>query len=233
MIDDIYILKNNNYKTNLFIKNKILEGKIINIISDNAEFGPRALGNTSTICLPTKENSEYINKCNNRVNEMPMAPILLEENLDYFFYQNEYSRCLDILKYMIITLKYKKHISNNVNYSGIMHNHPIDDYYTGRPQILFKDQKNHILYETLKMLNDIGVKALINTSFNIHGLKTALFLEHIISDFEYQKKIDNKNKIITIFVTKYYKYDFYFYKKIMKIMKIKKNKTTVKLKLMK
>ena len=84
MLEDIYILKND-YRASLFIRDKIIEGKIINIIADNAEFGLRALGNTSTICLPTKENSEYINICNNRLNEMPMAPILLEENLDYFF----------------------------------------------------------------------------------------------------------------------------------------------------
>jgi predicted NodU family carbamoyl transferase len=214
MIENIFILKQNSYHTANFIKNKILEGKILNIIGDKAEFGPRALGNTSTICLSTKENSEYINKCNNRINEMPMAPILLEENLDYFFYQYEYNKCLDILKYMIITLKYKKYISNNINYSGIIHNHPIEDYYTGRPQVLFKDQKKHILYETLQMLNDVGIKALINTSFNIHGLTTALFLEHIVNDFKYQKKIDNENKIILIFITKYTKYINYFYKKI-------------------
>jgi predicted NodU family carbamoyl transferase len=223
MLDNIYILKNNDYKTSLFVKNKIIENKIINIIGDNTEFGPRALGNTSTICLPTKENSEYINKCNNRNNEMPMAPILLEENLDYFFYSQEYSKCLDILKYMIIVLKYKKHV-NNKNYLGILHNHPTEDYFTGRPQILFKDQKKHILYETLQMLNDVGIKALINTSFNIHGLTTALFLEHIVNDFKYQKKLDNENKIITIFITKYHKYNFYFYEKIMRIEKKEKNK---------
>lgn len=207
MLEDIYILKND-YDSSLFIKDRIVEGKIINIIGDSAEFGLRALGNTSTICLPTKENSEYINLCNNRVNEMPMAPIILEENLDYFFYQTEYNKCLDILKYMIIALRYKKIDFNK--YSGIMHNHPIEDYFTGRPQVLFKNQTDHILYRSLQMLNDINIKALINTSFNIHGLTTTLFLKHIIHDFKYQKRKDFKKKIILVFITDYF--DFIFNK---------------------
>lgn len=209
MINDIYVL-NKNYDSYIFIRNKIITGKIINVINDSAEFGPRALGNTSTICLPTKENSEYINHCNNRINEMPMAPILLEQNLDFFFYNHEYSRCLDILKYMIITLRYKE--IDLKKYDGIIHKHPIKDYWTGRPQILFNDQKDHVLYQLMIMLNDINVKALINTSFNIHGLKTALLLDHIIDDFYFQKKKDLQNKMILIFLTKIKHHDYLYYK---------------------
>jgi hypothetical protein len=33
-------------------------------------------------------------------------------------------------------------------------------------------------------------------------------------DFQYQKKIDNENKIILVFITKYIKYINYFYKRI-------------------
>ena len=221
MLEDIYILKND-YRTSLFIRDKIIEGKIINIIADNAEFGLRALGNTSTICLPTKENSEYINICNNRVNEMPMAPILLEENLDYFFYQTEYQKCLDILKYMIISLRYKKIDFNK--YSGVMHNHPIEDYFTGRPQVLFKDQIDHVLYKSLQMLNDIDVKALTNTSFNIHGLTTTLFLKHIIHDFKYQKQKDSDKKIILVFITNDYDY---LYNKINNFFLSNRKKNTI------
>jgi predicted NodU family carbamoyl transferase len=209
MINEIYVL-NKNYNSSIFIRDKIIEGKIVNIIGDSAEFGPRALGNTSTICLPTKENSEYINNCNNRINEMPMAPILLQKNLDFFFYEHEYLRCLDILKYMIITLRYKN--IDFKKYDGIIHKHPIENYLTGRPQVLFEDQKNHILYQTMIMLDDINIKALINTSFNIHGLKTALLLEHIIDDFYFQKKRDFKNKMILIFLTKFNHYDYFDYK---------------------
>jgi hypothetical protein len=149
---------------------------------------------------------------------MPMAPILLEKNLDYFFHKEEYLKCIHILKYMIMSLKYNNTIDQN-KYSGIIHNHPIENYYTGRPQVLFNDQKNHILYESLQILSDLNIKALINTSFNIHGLSTCLLLKHIVYDFLFQKNNDIDNKILLIFITKYSNYYNYFYNNIINSIK--------------
>lgn len=48
--------------------------KIVNVMTDSMEFGPRALGSTTTLALPTRENVSYINQLNKRNDVMPMAP---------------------------------------------------------------------------------------------------------------------------------------------------------------
>jgi len=37
------------------------QDKIVNIMTGDMEFGPRALGSTTTMALPTKKNVSYIN----------------------------------------------------------------------------------------------------------------------------------------------------------------------------
>ena len=60
------------YMTNsrrLFVENVIKalnQNKIVNLFHGKMEFGPRALGNTSTVCIPSNDNAAYINKINGR-----------------------------------------------------------------------------------------------------------------------------------------------------------------------
>jgi len=56
------------------ISELLKEDKIVNIMTDDMEFGPRALGSTTTLAKPTKRNVSYINKLNKRNDVMPMAP---------------------------------------------------------------------------------------------------------------------------------------------------------------
>ena len=56
------------------ISELLKQDKIVNIMTDDLEFGPRALGSTTTMALPTRNNVSYINKLNNRNDVMPMAP---------------------------------------------------------------------------------------------------------------------------------------------------------------
>jgi len=170
--------------------NLLLKNHIINIVIGSMEFGPRALCHSSTLCLPNSENVDIINNMNNRNTIMPMAPVILEENIKYFFYKKDYSKVIGSDNYMIITYNYKKF---KKNYSGVMHNYPFSKFkYSGRPQII--RDKNSTIYKILKKINK-KIKCLINTSFNIHGKPIVYNINNIQNDFDYQlKHISDKMK---------------------------------------
>lgn len=160
----------------------ICKGAIVNIVQGDMEFAPRALCNTSTICLPTVSNVREINRANNRDEFMPMAPVMLKRNLDHFFEQSEYNRCQDSIEHMIITLRYRTPYSET--YSGVMHNSPEKDYYTGRPQIV---EENTVIGEILsKVEEELGIKCLINTSFNVHKRPIVYSELDAKSNYEFQ-----------------------------------------------
>ena len=76
-------MRNNILKNIVFTKNKkdlitfcnkkLQKNEIVQVVSGNMEFGPRALCNTSTLSLPYVENVEIINSLNKRNTVMPMA----------------------------------------------------------------------------------------------------------------------------------------------------------------
>jgi len=136
----------------------IFEGtNIMNRVSGDMEFGPRALGNTSTLALPTMDNVKKINSYNNRNTVMPMAPIVTRE----FFNENfiNYGNVHKSEKYMIVSFDYK---NIKEEWKGAAHYDPDRDVYTGRVQVL--DTKDE-LYGFVQSLGGI----LINTSLNYHG----------------------------------------------------------------
>ena len=61
------------------------DNKIPQVVLGSMEFGPRALCHSTTYSVPYKKNVELINTYNKRNTVMPMAPIMLRENLDFFF----------------------------------------------------------------------------------------------------------------------------------------------------
>lgn len=115
------------------------------------EFGPRALGNTSCIAIPTKANTEAINKMNGRPNIMPMAPMISAE------LANKYCRNITSLgrckEFMIVATDWLGPISE---YEGVLHKKPCSDVYTCRPQVVDNC-----------WTSKFGV--VINTSLNAHG----------------------------------------------------------------
>ena len=156
-----YNLKFDKSKTPWVNCAKLLKkGKVIGWFQGKAELGPRSLGARSVLADPRKA----INKA--RVNQllkkrdwfMPYAPSILEDKMNFFFNKNFKT------PYMSFALK----IKNNSNLiPAAVH---VDD--TCRPQSVNK-QTNSKFYKVIKEFYKLtGVPALLNTSFNRHGIAT-------------------------------------------------------------
>lgn len=162
----------------------IADGRIINLVRGNMEFGPRALCNTSTLMLPTTENVAINNKMNNRNEVMPCAPVCLYKNAAVLFDIDEIERVIGSDRYMICTHDYKKQYSKS--YGGVMHSKTFEPgTYTGRPQIVSQDDRFmvELLYEVERICD---AKCLVNTSFNAHGNPIAFDIMDIIRNYKYQ-----------------------------------------------
>lgn len=155
--------------------------EIPQVVLGSMEFGPRALCHTTTYSIPYKENVELINTYNKRNTVMPMAPIMLRHNLDYFFDEKQFNKTIGSDGFMILTYDYT--INHCDLYSGIMHKYPDEDLYSGRPQVVDLDGSTVSLI--LEKIQGTA-KALINTSYNVHGKPIVLSVEHAIDDFKYQ-----------------------------------------------
>ena len=178
----------------LYIVNELKRGKIVNVVQGNMEFGPRALCNTSTLALPTKENAEYINKVNKRNEVMPMAPVTKAKwvNLfNLFKNKNDLDRVIGSNEFMIITHDYDESFSDVKNHRGVLHTN-LKGGFTCRPQLVH-DSKN--ISEILSSIDELW---LINTSFNTHGTPILFSYEDAIKDFRKQKELDVDNRMVLV-----------------------------------
>lgn len=146
------------------------EGKIIGIISENSEVGPRALGNRSIICDPSfPEMKDILNsKVKFREWYRPFAPVCRLEDKDLYFINSCES------KYMSYAPKVKSEYENQLK--SIVH---IDK--STRLQTTTSEQHtlfNGILLE-LKKRKKIPV--ILNTSFNIKGFPILTTLKDAFS----------------------------------------------------
>jgi len=161
-----------------FVSNKISENQPVNIIRNKMEFGPRALCNTTTLLRPTKQNVDFNNRINGRNEVMPCAPIIRRGDMGLFFKEEEYSRVVGSDKFMILTYDYTL---NNIDHiSGVAHKHPLENVYTGRPQIVEDNSVMGII------LNEVPEKCLVNTSFNVHGRPICFNTSSILQNHEFQ-----------------------------------------------
>lgn len=158
------------------------EGKIVNIVTGDMEFGPRALCNTSTLALPTKHNIDYINKMNKRNTVMPMAPVVLTEKANHLFSNKLKCRVIGSDQFMIITFDYTTNDLKYLGYSGVMHRYPDKEVYSGRPQIIGRYSVSPIM----DILCRVESECLVNTSFNTHGNPILFTLDQCIDDFKKQ-----------------------------------------------
>jgi len=130
--------------------NYIKKGNIAFVIGGKAEWGPRALGNRSLLCIPTKDNINKLNYIKNRIkdNWRPYAPMVLSEYAsDYYITKNKVS------KEMLFT--FDSMYSNNI-------------FPTGRLQMV--DSSQDIAYKILTKLKEYeNCRVLINTSLNERG----------------------------------------------------------------
>lgn len=165
------------------ISELLYENEIPQIVLGNMEFGPRALCHSTTLAVPYRENIELINSYNKRNTVMPMAPVILRENLDFFFKKEQFSKTVGSDGFMILTYDYK--IPYYYIYSGVMHKYPNEDTYSGRPQVV-EDDGSTISLVLKKMKKN--VKALVNTSYNTHGKPIVFTVQDAIDDFSFQCK---------------------------------------------
>lgn len=160
----------------------ISDNNIVNVVIGNMEFGPRALCHTSTLFLPTRENTDCNNVMNGRNEVMPCAPVCKKENAEILFGKESIEKVIGSDKYMICTHTYNKPFSNH--YGGVMHKRPLEDNYTGRPQIVDKD---HFMYDVLDLIEKAtDYKVIVNTSFNVHGRPIVFDIVSILQNYEYQ-----------------------------------------------
>lgn len=160
----------------------VANGRLVNLVFGNMEFGPRALGNTSTIFLPSTANTAHNNHMNNRNEVMPCAPICTVENAVQLFDVDELNRVVGSDRFMICTHDYLKPYS--AQYGGVMHHKTLDTAWTGRPQIVRRGSfMDHILNYVQSMTD---TKCLVNTSFNAHGNPIVFDTRDIIDNFNYQ-----------------------------------------------
>ena len=140
----------------------LVEEKVIAVCNAYAETGPRALGNRSILALANskklakKVSEEY----KRREWYRPVAPIMLEKNTKYF---TGVEKVNHLSKYMLLDFEVLPDKRKEIE--GVVH---IDG--TSRIQTIFDRNENQYMFDLLTILdNKYGVKALINTSFNIKG----------------------------------------------------------------
>lgn len=163
-LNNIGIENDNNKITDDLIEqsaNIILEGGIIGICNDNAEVGPRALGNRSLLALAN--NKKIAQKLSVEVKKRewyrPVAPIMLSDIAKKVTNQEIHH----LSKYMLLDFTIIKEFENEMQ--GVIHANQ-----TARIQTIDNEQDNPFIFHLLNHLyKKHNILALINTSFNIQG----------------------------------------------------------------
>ena len=140
------------------ITNYIIEGKIIGVVRDNSEHGPRALGNRSILCDPTFAHMKDIlnAKVKGREYYRPFAPVVRLEDVNKYFEWDKESRWMSFCPK--VREEYRSLLTSITHVDG-----------TARVQTVTKEQ-NSFLYSLLTEMNaQKGMGILLNTSFNIAG----------------------------------------------------------------
>lgn len=181
------------------IAKHIANNEIVDLIYGNMEFGPRALCNTSSLFLPSKELVKQNNTNNKRNEVMPCAPVCTAFNAEELFYAEELNRVIGSDKFMICTFNYKKRFSEV--YGGAMHKKTLyKNTYTGRPQVVGNKSFMHEVLESVQCYTDS--KCLVNTSFNVHGNPIVFDTADILQNYKFQcenaKKNNTKEPVLII-----------------------------------
>lgn len=137
------------------------KGEIIARLAGRMEFGPRALGNRSILCDPSRP--QLIRVINDAIKGrdfwMPFACSILEEDAEKYLINPKGFKSY----FMAISFDTKEETRNEI-IAGI---HPYD--FTVRPQIVRKSE-NQKYYEIIKEFKEItSIGVILNTSFNLHG----------------------------------------------------------------
>jgi carbamoyltransferase len=143
------------------------EGRVVNVVKGNMEFGPRALCNTTTFAWPTSQSVAAINALNERDEAMPMAPVIARKHAKALLSRDELYRIEPADRFMITTVSLRNKPSPSLR--GIAHPDPLDpNLWTARPQVVDKGS------DEWSLLDRLATPCLINTSFNYHGEPIAM-----------------------------------------------------------
>lgn len=192
-------LKDVGYVKGLTVTNEVFAREIVleklasvgyvNLVRGAMEFGPRALCNTSTLAMPTRDVVAKINAANDRNTVMPMAPVMTMAMYRNLFENTD--RLWRSYAHMICAMEYKEHPWPDQ--LGVAHEYQYPyHHHTGRPQVVAADDPF-----MLSILNSLG-HPLINTSFNFHGQPIALGMESIIKNHMMQHQRDSSFTTVVI-----------------------------------
>lgn len=142
-----------------YVAERIVAGVVVGWFQGRAEWGPRALGQRSVLADPRKpEIKERINsKLKKRDWFMPFAPAILEERM--------HELLVDAIASPFMTMAFDVTPKGKKALAAAMH---VDN--TCRPQTVSRRQ-NPLYWEVITEFEKLtGVPAVLNTSFNRHGL---------------------------------------------------------------
>lgn len=162
------VLCDDESEAEIVIRNRLKTHGWVNLVRGALEYGPRALCNTSTIAVPTKEVAADINRANARTMEMPFAPVVTRSQAEERFL--DCGKIHKSLEYMIVTRTYAPGEADDM--LGAAHYYPEEQVYTGRPQITADPMM-------VNLLTSHG--PLVNTSFNYHGVPIVRSPEQILA----------------------------------------------------
>ena len=188
--DTIYrILESNWNSSQLNIDNLVdflINGKIVGVVRGNSEHGPRALGNRSIICDPTKRNMKDIlnDKVKHREWYRPFAPVVrLEDVSKYFEFEGE-SRWMGYCPK--VREEWREVLVSITHVDG-----------TARVQTVTREQ-NEWLYDLLtEFEKKSGVGVLLNTSFNVDG-------KPILSTYQDALEVFNRTQLDGLVLSDYF-----------------------------
>lgn len=169
---------------------------IVNVMTGNLEFGPRALCSTTTLAQPTDHNFKYINKLNGRNAVMPFAPVILERNAEKYFGEEQIDRIIGSNNYMIITMDHLKTGDRDPKYTGILHKYPLKNVYSSRCQFV-PDSSSQYIKDVLERLEDYN-DFWIQTSHNEHGRPILESTNDALKNHLGTLKNDDENRSYTL-----------------------------------
>ena len=149
------------------IAHRIMQGEVVPVLNGKAEFGPRALGNRSILCLPTELNISKLNNIKKRINDTwrPYGPICLDSVAEDYF-------DIYIPSYDMLFVAFSE--------TDLFRTH--DD--TARLQLV-NSSKNGFLGKILETTTAHNHPILINTSLNVKGKP----IVNSVDDFKNEMKV--------------------------------------------
>lgn len=142
----------------------ISDGKIVGIIQDDSEVGPRALGNRSIVCDPRFPNMKDVLNSKVKFREWfrPFAPVARDKDANKYFDLS--GNINKNHKFMSFAPKVKKEYRKIL--PSITHNDG-----SSRLQVVFEDEDSlfYRILNNIELINPNLPSVILNTSFNIKG----------------------------------------------------------------